>query len=202
MEHSELTVHKADHNGDIRVTYTAWLVDDRETIVVLARWQRQPMTLPYVTFDEGDILVETFYRRRYYNIFALYDGSDAPNGMNLASAAEQIRFEFRQNNTSTITPEQLRSHLSCSCPLKGFYVNFTYPAEYDAQAGVLLWRDLALDLWVPAQGQPLLLDADEYESLDLARQNPALHDSVQHALAQLWAHATARTGPFTVFSKE
>ena len=193
---SELIIHKADHNGDIRVTYTGWLLDDTEAIVVLARWSRPPVLLPYVTFGVGDFLVETFYRTRYYNIFALYDGSDAPNEVDLTPIVERIRLEFRQNNTSMLSPEQLRSNLSCSCPLKGYYVNFTYPVEYDVQAGVLIWRDLALDLWVPAQGQPLLLDADEYETLDLARRNPALHDSVQHALAQLWRHATTRTGPF------
>ncbi len=199
---SELIIHKSDHNGDIRITYSARLVDDTEAIIVLARWQQASVLLPYVTFGVGDLLVETFYRRRYYNIFALYDGSDALPEVDLTPIVERIRLEFRQNNTSMISPEQLRSQLSCPCPLKGYYVNFTYPAEYDAQAGVLIWRDLALDLWVPAQGQPLLLDADEYESLDLARRNPALHDSVQHAMAQLWAHATARTGPFTIFSKE
>ena len=200
--HSKLTIHKAIYNGDIQVSYTSWLLDDTEAIIVLSRWRLPSMHKPYVSFNEGDLLVETFYRTRHYNIFALYDGSDAPNEMDMTAAVERMRLESRQNNTSAISPEQLRSQLSCSCSFKGYYVNFTYPAEYDARAGVLIWRDLALDLWVPARGQPLLLDADEYESLDLAHQNPALHDAVQHALAQLWAYATARTGPFTVFSKE
>jgi len=191
-----LTIHKANHNGKILVTYSGWLLDDSEAIVVLARWQRSSMILPYVTFATGDLLVETFYRTRYYNIFEIYDGRDAPNDGDLTSTMEQIRLRFRQSNTSTFTFEHLRTHLSCSCPLKGYYVNFTYPAEYDVRSGTLLWRDLALDLWVTAQGQPQLLDSDEYEMLDLPHRNPELHDSIQRALAQLWTHATTRTGPF------
>ena len=196
MEQSPLTIHKADHTGAIQVTYSGWLLDDSEAIVVLAQWQRPAMALPYVTFGQGDLLVETFYRERHYNIFALYDGSAAPPGADLAATVERLRLGFRQNNTAVAAPEQLCPTPPSVCPLKGHYVNFTYPVTYDARTGVLIWRDLALDVWVPARGAPLLLDSEEYEKLALARRDPALHSAVQQALDQLWPQAVAHTGPF------
>jgi len=197
-----LTIHKADHNGKVRITYSGWVLDDEDEIVVLARWQRPPVLLPYVTFAEGDFLVETFFRTRYYNIFALHDGGDLPGGVDIASAVEQIQPRIRQNTTRMLASdrmlasEHLFSLLPRTCPLKGYYINFTYPVDYDAQARVLTWRDLALDLWVPAEGQPLLLDSDEYEALALARRDPELDRAVRSTLAQLWDQAVNRTGPF------
>ncbi len=195
-----LTIHKADHNGRVLTTYSAWLLDDRDEIIVLARWQRPPVQLPYVTFNEGDFLVETFYRTRYYNIFALYDGGDAPGMADLALVVEQIKLTMRQNTTSAPASSHLFSSPPYTCPLKGFYVNFTWPADYDAQTHILIWRDLALDLWVPAKGQPLLVDSDEYETLALAQHQPELDQAVQIALTQLWGHAVNHTGPFTITS--
>ncbi|HEY54337.1 MAG TPA: DUF402 domain-containing protein [Caldilineae bacterium] len=196
MGQSTILIHKADHNGHILVSYSGWLLDDSEHIVVLARWQRASMLLPYVTFGEGDLLVETFYRQRYYNIFALYDGSKAPDGMDWEIVVERLRLELRRNNTGVAALGQLCPTLSSVCPLKGHYVNFTYPVVYDAQTGVLIWRDLALDLWIPAEGRPLLLDAEEYGKLALAQQDPALHSTIQSALKRLWSQAVAHTGPF------
>jgi YD repeat-containing protein len=131
MEQSPLTIHKADHTGAIQVTYSGWLLDDSEAIVVLAQWQRPAMALPYVTFGQGDLLVETFYRERHYNIFALYDGSAAPPGADLAATVERLRLGFRQNNTAVAALEQLCPTPPSVCPLKGHYINFTYPIAYE-----------------------------------------------------------------------
>jgi len=195
-----LTIHKADHNGKVLITYSGWLLDDEDEIVVLARWQRPAVLLPYVTFVEGDFLIETFYRKRFYNIFALYDGGALPLGMNIASTVEQIRPIIRQNTTWMLASGHPYSLLPWSCPLKGYYINFTYPVDYAAQARILTWRDLALDMWVPAEGQPLLLDSDEYEELALAQRDPELELAVKSALNQLWDHAINRTGPFAITS--
>lgn len=192
-----LTIHKADPNGAIQITYSGWLLDDKAAIILLARWIRPSMELPYVTFAQGDLLFETFYRDRPYNIFALYDGSALPAEAALGEIVEQVRNRQRRYPTSpAYFPQQICSLLPLSCMLKGYYINFTYPVLYDADDGILIWRDLALDLWVPPAGQPLILDEAEYNALDLAHQDPALYDAIEQARERLWAHAVAHTGPF------
>jgi len=197
-----LSIHKADRNGEVLISYSGWLLDDDDEITVLARWQRQPVILPYVTFAEGDFLVETFHRTRNYNIFALHDGGNVGDGVDIAAAVEQIQPLIRQDNRGARASNHPFSLLPWSCPLKGYYVNFTYPVDYDAQARVLTWRDLALDLWVPAEGQPLLLDSDEYEELALAQREPELDLAIKSALDQLWVHAVNHSGPFAIPSTD
>ena len=49
--------------------------------------------------------------------------------------------------------------------LKGWYCNIGKPALI--QANVVSYMDLALDLWVSADGKQTVLDEDEFEALDL-----------------------------------
>ena len=49
--------------------------------------------------------------------------------------------------------------------LKGWYCNITKPAVIDT--GSIAYVDLALDLWVSANGQQTVLDEDELEELNL-----------------------------------
>jgi uncharacterized protein len=49
--------------------------------------------------------------------------------------------------------------------LKGWYCNVGQPAVIDDR--VVSYVDLALDLWVSANGQQTVLDEDEFEKLDL-----------------------------------
>jgi len=49
--------------------------------------------------------------------------------------------------------------------LKGWYANVGLPAELDAQAGILQYIDLALDVWINTDGQYVVLDEDEYQTL-------------------------------------
>jgi predicted RNA-binding protein associated with RNAse of E/G family len=49
--------------------------------------------------------------------------------------------------------------------LKGWYCNVGQPAVIED--GVVSYVDLALDLWVSANGQQTVLDEDEFEKLDL-----------------------------------
>lgn len=51
------------------------------------------------------------------------------------------------------------------CKLKGWYCNITKPAVI--QDGSVSYMDLALDLWVSANGQRIVLDEDEFEELGL-----------------------------------
>jgi len=49
--------------------------------------------------------------------------------------------------------------------IKGWYCNIGKPAVIDD--GVVSYVDLALDLWVSANGKQTVLDQDEFEKLDL-----------------------------------
>jgi len=49
--------------------------------------------------------------------------------------------------------------------IKGWYCNVGMPAEIED--GIVSYVDLALDLWVSADGRQTVLDEDEFEVLDL-----------------------------------
>ncbi len=78
--------------------------------------------------------------------------------------------------------------------LKGWYVNFSRPAAMceDEISAV----DLCLDLFVFPDGRALLLDEDEYAALDLPRVEPAAHQAIQAALADLQTRAAQGRFPF------
>jgi len=50
--------------------------------------------------------------------------------------------------------------------VKGWYCNIGRPAVFEK--GVVSYIDLALDLWVSADGRQTVLDEDEFEALELA----------------------------------
>lgn len=52
--------------------------------------------------------------------------------------------------------------------IKGWYCNIGMPA--DIEEGVVSYVDLALDLWVSADGKQTVLDEDEFEKLQLDEQ--------------------------------
>ena len=191
-----IIVRKADRDGRIVTSYPALVLDDAAGILLLARWTRPTLKTSYTTFAQGDLLFETFYTDRPYNIFAVHDGGRMPLDADLTEHVARFR-----RPSSKSSPEQLVSDfcatLSTPCTLKGYYANLTLPARYDSDAGILTWYDLALDLWVPAQGQPQILDVDEYAALGISETDPVLHRALQTALQHLWAHALARTGPFS-----
>ena len=64
--------------------------------------------------------------------------------------------------------------------LKGWYCNVTRPVEVDD--GVIVWRDLALDLFIDAEGQVAVLDKDEFEALGLERLAPEDYRKAGEAL--------------------
>lgn len=67
--------------------------------------------------------------------------------------------------------------------LKGWYCNVGKPAVEEAE-GVISYVDLALDLWVAADGTQTILDEDEFAALDL---EPATRERALAALAELQA---------------
>jgi len=50
--------------------------------------------------------------------------------------------------------------------IKGWYCNLGHPMVWDAP-GVISYIDLALDLWVAADGRQAVLDEDEFDALGL-----------------------------------
>ena len=52
--------------------------------------------------------------------------------------------------------------------VKGWYCNIGKPAEIEAD--VVSYVDLALDLWVSANGKQTVLDEDEFEELALSKE--------------------------------
>jgi predicted RNA-binding protein associated with RNAse of E/G family len=65
--------------------------------------------------------------------------------------------------------------------IKGWYCNLGRPAVWDAP-DTISYVDLALDLWVAADGAQTVLDEDEFEALGL---DEALAAQVLNALAEL-----------------
>ena len=67
--------------------------------------------------------------------------------------------------------------------LKGWYCNITKPAVVDADS--VAYVDLALDLWVAADGMQTVLDEDELEELKLGEE---LKKKVHEGLDELRKH--------------
>jgi len=52
--------------------------------------------------------------------------------------------------------------------IKGWYCNVGMPAEIED--GIVSYVDLALDLWVSANGMQIVLDEDEFDALELSEE--------------------------------
>jgi len=69
-----LLIRKYDHLGNLKVHYEGRLVKrDLQTrsIIAQAEWTSPTARLGYVTFNSGDLFIETFYENRWYNIFEI-----------------------------------------------------------------------------------------------------------------------------------
>lgn len=67
-----MRVHKCDHRGERRVSYDGDVLShDGERITLRAIWTLPTRTLPYVTLEQGDVFIETFYTDRWYNLFEI-----------------------------------------------------------------------------------------------------------------------------------
>ena len=69
-----MLIRKLDHHGVEKARYEGEVsTRDEHSIVIWAKWTRPAVRLGYVTFDTGDMLRETFYTDRWYNVFELFD---------------------------------------------------------------------------------------------------------------------------------
>ena len=75
MISGEVTIRKRDHAGDVVMTYTGRVqFADEDVIVVRCPWpSEERVNLGPFTIGPGDIFFEYYYRRRHFNIFAIYD---------------------------------------------------------------------------------------------------------------------------------
>jgi uncharacterized protein len=73
----QITIYKCDHLGAPVWHYTGTLIErDEAWMCIEARFGREDVATPYVTFRKGDRMVEWFYTDRWYNIFQIHDVDD------------------------------------------------------------------------------------------------------------------------------
>jgi predicted RNA-binding protein associated with RNAse of E/G family len=91
-------------------------------------------------------------------------------------------------------------HARANDRLKGWYCNIARPAVFED--GNLSAVDLALDLFVYPNGDTLTLDQDEFDALDLQRDDPEAWRQALAAVTELRAMIAARHAPFDVISND
>lgn len=124
-----INILKRNLKGEETWRYTGLVLEHGADFVRLeARFNRADMPFMDVVLKKDDRFVETFYTKRWYNIFEIHDRDD-----------DQI---------------------------KGWYCNLCRPAIWDAP-DTISYIDLALDLWVAADGTQTVLDEDEFDALRL-----------------------------------
>lgn len=149
----QITVYKLDENGRHIWHYPAQILERQANHIRLeAFFNRDDLTLDYITFKRGDRFVETFYTDRWYNVFAIYDRDDGT--------------------------------------FKGWYCNVCRPARIEPTA--VYCEDLALDVWLGADGQMLVLDEEEFAALELAE---AEREKGETAVQQLLSLAAKKELP-------
>ena len=122
---------------------------------------------------EGEVL-----RREEHSIVleALFDRADMPFMDVIFKTGDrfvQYYFSNRWYNIFTIHDREDGN-------VKGWYCNVSEPAVIED--GVVSYVDLALDLWVSADGKQRVLDEDEFEELHLSKE---LRSNALHGLAEL-----------------
>ncbi|MCS6939034.1 MAG: DUF402 domain-containing protein [Roseiflexus sp.] len=86
-------------------------------------------------------------------------------------------------------------HAAGSDALRGWYCNLTRPARFaDSE---VVHEDLALDVWVGADGTTLVLDEEEFDALPLSEEE---RKAARAALTELLTLAGQRSGPFSSFT--
>jgi len=73
----KITVYKRDANGVVTWHYSGRLVQlDPEQVILQARFNRDYLGRPYVTLKKNDLFIETYFFKRWYNIFEIHDRED------------------------------------------------------------------------------------------------------------------------------
>jgi protein associated with RNAse G/E len=138
-----IIVIKRDIQGKETWRYSGKMLErGRHHIVLEAFFDREDRLFHDMTLAMGDRFVETYYTKRWYNIFEIH-----------ARENDQIR---------------------------GWYCNIGQPAVIDGN--VLSYIDLALDLLVFPDGRQIILDEDEFATLDIPQKT---RRKAREALAEL-----------------
>ena len=73
----KITVHKLDDRGREVWRYSGTVVRrDDSSVMLVALFDRDDVEFHGLHIQRGDRFIETFYRDRWYNIFAIYDGDN------------------------------------------------------------------------------------------------------------------------------
>ncbi|HEY3343242.1 MAG TPA: CinA family protein, partial [Anaerolineae bacterium] len=76
-----MLIRKLDYKGVEKAAYEGVvLARDAHSVVVQAIWTRPTTVLPFTTFERGDVLHESFYNDRWYNVFELRAASGQLKG--------------------------------------------------------------------------------------------------------------------------
>jgi protein associated with RNAse G/E len=68
----QITVRKLDHTGREVISYPGAVLERSDVAIVLrTAWDREPLDLGFVVLEPGDLWTETFYSKRWYNIFEI-----------------------------------------------------------------------------------------------------------------------------------
>ncbi|MFW3146683.1 MAG: DUF402 domain-containing protein [Thermoplasmatota archaeon] len=69
-----MRVQKLLPDGSLKIEYSGNVRESNEEYISIdTGWSREPLDLGYVLFQPDDRWVETFYRKRWYNIFRIAD---------------------------------------------------------------------------------------------------------------------------------
>ena len=73
----QVTVKKLNPAGGETWHYTGRVLERQENRIVLeAVYDRDDVTFYEITLRRGDHFIETYYRDRWYNVYAIHDGGD------------------------------------------------------------------------------------------------------------------------------
>lgn len=127
-----------------------------------------------VTYEYEGVLL----KRDEYSITleALFDRADMPFVDTVLRTGDRFVEYYYSNRWYNI----FEVHDRDDERIKGWYCNVCTPAEFED--GIVSYVDLALDLWVSADGTQHVLDEDEFEALQL---DPELRNGALHGLEDL-----------------
>ncbi len=115
---------------------------------------------------DGQVLVQDV---RHVRLEALFNREDAPFMGVVLKRGDRFVEEFYFDRWYNI----FQIHDRDDEQVKGWYCNVGRPAVWDGPDAIS-YVDLALDLWVSADGQQVVLDEDEFAALPLDEETRAL----------------------------
>ncbi len=91
-----MLIRKLDYRGVEKAHFDAEvLARDEHSVMIRANWTRPTVDLGFVRFERGDVLRETFYNDRWYNVFEVFSSAGARKGW-YCDIARPARFSADQ----------------------------------------------------------------------------------------------------------